>query len=134
MRRRCATLAVAAAGLAGCGTPGGDLLVVSRTGDVAGARLQMRIVDDGRVVCNGRTHDLSSGQLIAAREITRELGVHARRRTRLPPGDPSLLRFTIRTEQGRVAFSDTSPRQPPVFYRAAQLVRTLARAACGLPR
>jgi hypothetical protein len=45
-----------------------------------------------------------------------------------------VLRFRIRTEAGTVAFSDTSPGQPQIFYRAAELIRTIAKGACGLPR
>lgn len=118
----------------GCGTAGADLMVVERSGSVPGAALRLRVIDDGQVECNGERHDLGSDELIDAREVTRELGDPARRGTRLPPGRPTTYRFRIRTEEGVVAFSDTSPRQPAVFYRAAQLVRTIAKGACGLER
>lgn len=127
-----ALLAVLALG--GCGTAGSDLMVVQRSGSIDGADLRLRVIDDGQVECNGTLHDLASEQLIDAREITRELGDPARRGLSLPPGPTTILRFRIRTEDGVVAFSDTSPRQPAVFYRAAQLVRTIAKRSCGLPR
>lgn len=130
--RRLAPLLLAL--LAGCGTAGADLMVVQRSGSIPGAGLRMRVIDDGRVECNGARHDLSSAQLIAARDVARDLAGPARRRTRLAPGPGAILRFRIRTADGAVAFSDTSPRQPRVFYRAAQLVRTIAKGACGLPR
>lgn len=120
--------------LAACGAPGADLMVVSRSGSIPGARLQMRVVDDGEVVCNGANHPLSSAQLIAARAAARDLAAPARRGLRLTPGRNSILRFSIRTQDGAVAFSDTSADQPPAFYRAAQLVREIARGACGLAR
>lgn len=120
--------------LAACGAPGADLMVVSRSGSIPGARLQMRVVDDGEVVCNGATHPLSSAQLIAARADARDLAAPARRGVRLAPGRNSILRFTIRTQDGVVAFSDTSAGQPQVFYRVAQLVREIARGPCGLAR
>lgn len=134
MRRLAAAVAAAAATLAACGTPGADLLVVHRSGSVPGARLTIRVVDDGQVVCNGRTHPLPSEQLIDARELVRDLARPAKAGRSLPAGHPSILRFRIRTEDGTVAFSDTSPNQPPAFYRAAQLVRAIAQRACGLPR
>jgi hypothetical protein len=109
-------------------------MVVDRSGSVPGARLHMRVIDDGQVECNGKRHDLASGQLIDAREIVRDLAEPAERGTSLPPGKPTILRFRIRTQDGVVGFSDTSPRQPAVFYRAAQLVRTIAKGACGLAR
>lgn len=125
---------LAALAVAGCGTAGGDLMVVDRSGSIPGAGLQMRVIDDGQVECNGTRHDLGSDQLIAAREVVRELAEPARAGLSLPPGDPTILRFRIRTEDGVVGFSDSSPRQPQAFYRAAQLVRTIAKGACGLTR
>ena len=134
MNRRLGLLAVLAATVAGCGTEGADLMIVERSGAIPGAALRMRVIDDGQVECNGTRHDLGSDELIDAREVSRELAEPARRGTSLPPGRPSVLRFRIRVEEGVVGFSDTSPRQPPVFYRVAQLVRTIAKGACGLPR
>lgn len=131
---RAAVLLLAALTLGGCGTAGADLMVVQRTGSVAGASLRLRVIDDSQVACNGTMHELPSDQLIDAREVTRDLADLASRNTSLPPGHPTIFRFRIRTEDGVVAFSDTSPRQPAVFYRVAQLVRTIAKSACGLPR
>lgn len=130
--RRCVPLVLVV--LAGCGTKGADLMVVDRSGSIPGAELMMRVIDDGQVECNGARHDLGSDELIAAREIVRELAEPATENVSLPPGDPTILRFRIRTEEGVVGFSDTSPGQPAAFYRAAQLVRTIAKGACGLPR
>ena len=127
-----ALLAVAA--LAGCGTPGADLMVISRSGSIPGAGLEMRVIDDGQVVCNGKTHDISSDDLINAREIVRELTKPAKAATALPPGHPTILRFRITTQDGTVIFSDTSKNQPAVFYKAAQLIRVIAKGSCGLPR
>ena len=120
--------------LAGCGTAGGDLMVVERSGSIRFADLSMRVIDDGQVECNGERHDLSSELLIETREVVRELAEPAAAAVSLPPGDPTILRFRIRTEDGVVGFSDTSPGQPQVFYRAAQLVREIAQDACGLRR
>lgn len=119
---------------AGCGTPGADLFVATRTGSIPGAHLQMRVIDDGQVVCNGVKHAISSDDLIDAREVVRELADPAKDGMDLPPGRPTILRFRIRTEDGSVAFSDTSKGQPQAFYKAAQLIRTIARGACGLRR
>ena len=126
--------AVLAAALAGCGTPGADLMVVSRSGSIPGADLEMQVIDDGQVVCNGTTHDMTSDQLIEAREVVRDLREPASEGVNLPPGNPTILRFRITTGDGIVDFSDTSKGQPQVFYRAAQLIRTIAKGACGLPR
>ncbi|MFL5843363.1 MAG: hypothetical protein ACJ762_01635 [Solirubrobacteraceae bacterium] len=130
--RRYAPLALVL--LSGCGTAGADLMVVDRSGSIAGAELHMRVIDDGQVECNGSMHDLGSDELIEAREVERELAEQATGNVSLPPGPGAILRFRIRTEDGLVGFSDTSPRQPQIFYRAAQLVRTIAKGACGLER
>jgi len=131
--RRLVPLVLLAA-VAGCGTPGADLFVASRSGSIPGANLRMRVIDDGQVVCNGKGHDISSDDLIEAREVVRLLGDPAKQDLVLPPGHPTILRFRIRTEDGIVAFSDTSKGQPAVFYRAAQLIRTIAKNDCGLAR
>lgn len=127
-------LLVAAVAIGGCGTPGGDLLVAGRSGSIPGAGLQMRVIDDGQVVCNGKKYPLDSQALIDARELVRELAEPAMKGLSLPPGKPSILRFRIRTGDGVVGFSDTSPGQPAVFFKAAQLIRTIAKGACGLAR
>ncbi|MCW3000517.1 MAG: hypothetical protein JWN65_4066 [Solirubrobacterales bacterium] len=141
--------AITVFGVAACGTPSPDLFVVQRSGSIPGARLTLRVQDGGEVTCNGRAGGLmQSGQLIDAREIVRELGGGAvdrqndvtsatgplDRNLQLPPGPGAILRYALRAEEGRVAFSDTSPRQPKAFFRVAKLVRELAQDVCGLPR
>jgi hypothetical protein len=140
---------VVLAALGACGTPSPDLFVVQRTGSIPGARLTMRVQDGGEVTCNGKGgRMMTSEQLIAAREIVRELGGGAidrqndvtsnngplDRRLNLPPGPGAILRYALRAEEGSVAFSDTSKGQPAVFAKVAQLVRGLAKGVCGLPR
>ena len=57
-----------------CGSEARDLFLVTRSGDVPGARLTLRITDDGRASCNGKPLvDITSAQLIAARESERDL-------------------------------------------------------------
>jgi len=138
----------AAAALAGCGGEAPDLLVIERTGTIPGAELTLRLTDDGRVRCNGgRLVDISSRQLIDARQAVRDLEGEedevgpADRNLRLPPGPEngpaSILAYeaTVRDPPtGSVAWSDTSPRQPPVFQRLALLTRQIAQGSCGLQR
>ena len=141
--------AVAAVALAACGTPSADLMVITRSGTIPGAKLTLRLQDGGEVTCNGRTGaSMTSDQLIAARELVRELeggdidrqndvtsdsGPLDRNLT-LPPGPKAILRYRIRAEEGTVAFSDTSRGQPAAFFKAAALVRGIAKGACGLAR
>ncbi len=148
-RPAAAALAASLLVIAACGTPSPDLFVVQRTGTIPGARLTLRVQDGGQVLCDGReAGTMTSAQLIDAREIVRKLGGGAvdrqndrtsndgplDRNLRLPPGRKSILRYTLRAEEGTVAFSDTSARQPAVFFAVAKLVRGLAKGVCGLPR
>jgi len=146
-RRAAALLALAAAAaLAACsGAQPADLFLVQRTGTIAGARLTLRISDDGGAYCNGgKREEITSAQLITAREIRRELDGDknddenkvglAAKHVELPPGSITSLSFRVRSEKGTVAFSDTSAHQPQTFYRLAQLTRDVARGACGLAR
>src|SRR3954449_6040998 len=134
MVRRAIAAAAVLTALAGCGTPGADLFVASRSGSIPGAGLRMRVIDDGHVVCNGKSHELSSKLLILSRVLARDLADPAKTATDLPAGRGSLLHYRIRTQDGTVAFSDTSRHQPPVFFRAALLIREIAVGACRLPR
>ncbi len=128
-------VALVAAGAAGCGGEAADLFAVTRAGSIPGAALALRITDDGRASCNGRPLvDISSDQLIRARDAARELGDPARARLTLAARPGSVLRYRVRTEDGSVVWSDTSRGQPPVLFALAKLTRDVARGPCGLPR
>ena len=143
MRRLLVLGAVAAALLAaGCGSPAADLFVVERSGTLPGAKLTLLAGDGGTVRCNGGPEkEITSADLIRARKIARELNgkdeAHpgpAVESMRVPPRPGSLLRYEIRSEKGRVAFSDNSLPQPAVFFLAQKFTRDMARRVCGLPR
>lgn len=128
---------------AGCGGgPPADLFVVTRSGEIPGARLVLRVTDDGQASCNGGALvTISSGELIDARQLRRDLEGEeegevgpADEGLSLPPGPMSILRYAVRGQDGTVSFSDTSPRQPAAFRRAAALTRRIAKGPCGLPR
>jgi hypothetical protein len=133
----------AALALTACqGPTPADLFLVERTGSVPGARLTLRLTDDGGAYCNqGKRQELTSAQLITARELRRELDGEkdedvglAEKHIDLPPGRVTTMRYRVRSENGTVAFSDTSAHQPPAFYRLAQLTRQVAQQDCHLAR
>jgi hypothetical protein len=127
--------ALIALAAAGCGGEAHDLFLVQRGGAVPGAKLALRLTDDGRASCNrGPLVDISSAQLIAARELQRDLEPLARRRLALPPGRDSVLRYRVVLEDGSVRFADNSRGQPPALFRVAALTRDVARGPCGLER
>jgi hypothetical protein len=129
-----AALAVAAT-VTGCGGEAHDLFLVQRGGTIPGATLALRVTDDGRASCNrGPLVDITSDQLIDAREIQRDLEPRAKRRLALAPGPGSVLRYRVVLEDGSVRFADTSRGQPPPLFRVAALTRAIARGPCGLAR
>jgi hypothetical protein len=134
---------VVAATLTACGGgPPADLFLVTRTGTVPGAKLTVRFIDDGGVSCDGGPrHDITSEQLIDARELRRELDGEkdedvglAEKHINLPPGRITTMSYRVRSENGTVAFSDTSAHQPQAFYKLAKLTRDVARQSCKLAR
>jgi hypothetical protein len=127
--------ALAALLAAGCGTQAPDLFLITRTGVIPGARVTLRVTDDGFVSCDrGADRELPSDLLLDARALERDLQRPAARGLSLAPGPRAILTYRVRTADGTVRFSDTSGHQPPVFYRTALFVRQVAQEVCGLPR
>jgi len=135
---RCAAAALAALAALAMGACGGearDLFLVTRSGDVPGAKLTLRVTDDGRASCNGRPLvEITSAQLIAARESERDVEPAAKAQLRLAPGPQPVFSYRVRTEEGGVAWSDDSPRQPAVLFKLAKLTRDVAKGPCRLAR
>jgi hypothetical protein len=137
-------LSAVAFALAACGGggPPADLFVVTRSGEVPGARLVLRVTDDGRASCNGGALILiASEDLIDARQIRRELEGEEEGETgpadaglSLPPGPMAVFRYAVRGQDGTVSFSDTSKNQPATFRDIAALTRRIAKGSCGLER
>jgi hypothetical protein len=134
-RAALAALAGAALALTACGSEPADLFVVQRAGAIPGARLTLRVTDDGRASCNRRPLvDITSEQLVDARDIERSLEPLARRGLALRPRSGSILRYRVVTEEGALRFADTSRGQPQPLFALAKLTRDVARQACGLAR
>ena len=87
----------------GAGAPAHDLFLVQRGGAIPGAKLALRVTDDGRASCNrGPLVEITSAQLIDARELQRDLEPLAKRRLALPPGRDSILEYRVVLEDGVV--------------------------------
>jgi hypothetical protein len=145
MSRALALAAIPAAVLAvGCNGPTpADLFLVQRAGSVPGAKLTLRLTDDGGAYCNqGKRVEITSAQLITAREIRRELdgeedkkqGLAEKHINLKPSSSISTYNYKVRSENGTVSFYDTSAHQPQTFYRLAQLTREVATQDCRLAR
>ena len=97
--------------------------------------MTVRVTDDGRASCNGRPLvEITSSQLVTARQAQRDLTDPAKRRLRLAPRPGSVLSYRVRSEDGTVAWSDTSRRQPKVLFTLAALTRQVAKGDCHLAR
>ena len=132
--RRALLAGAAVALLAGCGNrTSPDLFRLDRTGAGPGARLSLRVHDDGQVRCNGGARRrLPDDALLDAREVARELNAIAPRT--LAPGRRSVLAYRLRLEEGTVRFSDSSRGQTKQMYLAQAFTRRVAREVCGLAR
>jgi hypothetical protein len=125
---------LAAAALAGCGTPSPDLFVVTRSGPDPAANLTMRVSDGGSVVCNGKEHALDADRLLVARQLARDLEKQAELGLELPPGPNANLSYKVRLESGNVAFSDTSRGNPKPFFQLAAFTKDVSERVCGIVR
>lgn len=135
--RRLALAAAAAGALAlgGCGADYPDLMVISRTGSLPGARLTLLVNDGGTVRCNDdQAVQMPPRPLLDAREIARELAEEAGEGLALPRQPGSVLRFRVRTQDGTVAFNDVDAASRPLLGRLVALTRTIAQDVCGLTR
>jgi hypothetical protein len=139
VRRRAAAaaagLAALAAALPACGVESPDLFVLTRSGDVPGARLHLLVNDGGTVRCNGgHKRTLPDPLLLQARDLQEQITEDARAHKRYPPGRGGVFAYSIRDEDGTVAWADTSRPLPERYLRLAFLARQIARGPCGLSR
>jgi hypothetical protein len=132
--RRATLVAAALAALAGCGMESHDLFVVERSGAIPDADLRMVVNDAGTVTCDGEEREISSDELLEAREIADDLALPADRGLRLPARPGSILRYTVRAEQGTIVFADNARGKPAVLDRLVFWVRRVAQGRCGRER
>jgi hypothetical protein len=125
---------VAAALVAGCGTPPPDLFAVERSGADRNANLDLVVSDGGSVKCDGHEHALDADRLLTARQLERDLEPQAELGIELPPGRGSELSYRVSMENGTIAFSDTSPGVPRTFQRLAAFTKDVAERVCGIER
>ena len=120
--------------VAACGTPSPDLFVVNRDGTVPGAKLEL-LVSDQTARCNdGPAKRLSSGQIIEARDIRRDLLLLQNGDETIPEAPPAqFFEFAVQTEEGTLRYPDTQQR-PAILPRLSRFVRRVAIDTCGLQR
>ena len=126
--------ALLAAVAAGCGTPSPDLFVVKRDGNVPEAKLEL-LVSDQTARCNkGAVKNLTSEQILEARDIRDDLIDVQEGLVDVPRQPPSqIFTFAVTTEMGTLRYADTAQR-PPILPRLSRFTRRIAIDTCGLER
>jgi hypothetical protein len=128
-------LLLLAATLAGCGfdVQAPDLFLLTRTG--AGGRLTLLVNSSGTIRCNGgKARQLPDPLLLDARGLASSLGGDAQEKLRIPSPSNSVYRYTIRLQQGTIAFPDTAAASGkyPRLAQLEQFALEASQQACGL--
>ena len=125
---------LAAAAVAGCGSPPPDLFAVERSGTDPNANVNLVVSDGGSVTCNGTQHPLDADRLLTARQLKRDLEPQAELGIQLPQGGNGQLSYKVRMEAGSLAFGDESARIPRTFLRLAAFTSDVAEHVCDIQR
>jgi hypothetical protein len=135
-RRWLAGVALAGAmsvALAGCfDVASPDLFLLTRTGP--GAKLTLLINDSGTISCDGgKAKPISNVRLIAARDLSDNLGPDATARLTIPPETGSVYYYRIKLQQGTVSFPDrAADGRHPNLAQAELFALQTAQQACRL--
>lgn len=125
------TLAVALA-LSGCGlqVSSPDLFLLTRTGP--GGKLTLLVNDGGTIRCDGGpSRKLGDPTLIQARDLADNLGKLAARKLRLPRTPATVDYFTVRLQQGTIAFPDAAAATRRVLAQAELFATQRADGVCA---
>ena len=131
--RRC-ILALAAATLAGCGlnVEAPDLFLLTRTGQ--GSKLTLLVNDAGTIRCNGSApRHLPAPLLLDARDLAISFNADAQNKLRIPSPPNSVYRYTVRVQNGTIAFPDTAGRHHSELAQAQLFAVEAAQQVCRLP-
>jgi hypothetical protein len=117
----------------GCGfdVQSADLFLITRTGQ--GTKLTLLVSDGGTIACNGgQARTISSARLIAARDLSDNLGGDASHNLKLPIGPGSTFAFRVHMQQGTITFSDRDTRRYPNLAQLELFTTEAAQQVCGL--
>ena len=133
--RRVAAAVLGALALTGCGAESADLFEVRRSGADPNANVNLVINNGGTASCNGQKPVALPGKrLLDARELARQLEKQASLSIELPKERDAVLHYVVRTSNGRVAFSDTSPDRPKAFDDVVAFSKDIIENVCGIDR
>jgi hypothetical protein len=118
---------------AGCGlnVRSADLFLLERVGQ--GRPLTLLVNDGGTISCNGgRGKPLSDRLLLQARALATKLSDDAKAKLRLAPSANSVAYYTIKLQNGTIAFPDTAAASHHELADAELFAVQAAQSACGL--
>ncbi len=127
-----AVITVTALSAAGCGlnVQSPDLFMLTRTG--AGSRLTLLVNDSGTIACDGaKPRTLPDPLLLQARDLATSLDSDAKSGLELPQRPDSVYRYTIRLQDGTIAFPDTAASTHKELAQV-ELFVLQARTACKI--
>jgi hypothetical protein len=130
--RRALIAAVLATLTAGCGfdVASPDLFVLTRTGE--GRTLTLLVNDSGTIRCDGgRARRLADPLLLRARDLAASLDEDAKRNLRIPAPANSTFRYSVRLQDGTIAFPDTAAARHSELGQAELFAVQAAQQACG---
>jgi hypothetical protein len=107
-----------------------DLFVLTRTGQ--GKALTLLVNDGGTIRCNGGSaRRLPDQLLLQARDLANSLDADAKARLRIPPGTDSVADYTVKLQDGTIAFPDTAASRRSELARAELFTLQAAQGPCG---
>jgi hypothetical protein len=119
---------IAAAFLAACGNPGGDLIAIEKR--QGGAVTKLLVTDDGRGSCGGgELKRLESDRLLEAREVEREMEALPGERAAYA-GLPGASSYRAVMRDATVTWVEGGKGVPPVIDKATALAYRLDRELC----
>src|SRR5215472_17364708 len=125
---RVASAALVSLSLAGCGfsVQSPDDFLHTRTGQ--GAKLTLLVNDSGTIRCDGSSpKSISSSMLVNARDVVVNLDKDAKEKLRIPQASNSVYRYTVKMQDGTIAFPDTAAlRHPELAGAELFTLRSLA--------
>jgi hypothetical protein len=126
-----AAAVVCAAVTAGCGGAPGDILGLGISGGPQANAVRMHVEENGRASCNTKPlHQLSSAQILDARNIVRDATDLAKRGATFGTPSSDQRNFQLRTPDGSVSWTEAAPGKPLVLAQAEELALEMERTLC----
>jgi hypothetical protein len=123
--------AISCAALTSCGGSPGDILGLGISGGQQRQTVHMHLEENGRASCNTKPlHQLSSQQLLDARNIVRDAQPFTKVGARFGTASSQQRTFELRTPNGTVDWTEAAVGKPPVLSQAELLALQMEQQLC----